>query len=302
MREPLETAELVAFTRIVDAKSLSRAARELRAPRPTISRRLARLEARLGVRLLRRTTRSLALTDAGEALYRQARLVLDALAAAEASVRRPDDAMAGELRISAPPILDEAFYDLVARFTKRHASVRVQVHVSAREVDLRREGYDVAIRAGTAISPGLVARNLFRTKLVLVASPAYLAEAGTPRTTKDLRAHRCLMGFGGGDLPQTHWQIDGRSVHVQGAFFSNDMPLLCGAAARAMGIALVPHLFAAPYLATSALVPVLPHASLGRGTIAAVWLDRELLDPRVRAFVDAIAKWQPLGLRERDSR
>src|SRR6185312_15683752 len=180
MKDPVETSELLAFTRIVDAKSLSRAARELRAPRPTISRRLARLEARLGVRLLRRTTRSLALTDAGEALYRQARLVLEAVAAAEASVRRPDDVMAGELRVSAPPIFDASFFDIVSAFAKRHPHLRVQIHASTREVDLRREGYDVAIRAGSEISPGLVARNLFRSKLVLVASPAYLAEAGAP--------------------------------------------------------------------------------------------------------------------------
>jgi len=171
MRDPLETAELLAFTRIVDARSLSRAAREMRAPRPTISRRLARLEARLGVRLLRRTTRSLALTDAGEALYRQARLVLDAVASAEASVRRPDDAMAGELRVSAPPIFDESFFDIVASFAKRHPRVRLQVHASTRHVDLRREGYDVAIRAGNEMTPGLVARPLFRSKLVAVASP-----------------------------------------------------------------------------------------------------------------------------------
>lgn len=295
MRDPLETVELLAFTRIVDAKSLSRAARELRVPRPTISRRLARLEARLGVRLLRRTTRSLALTDAGEALYRQARLVLEAVALAETSVRRPDDAIAGELRVSAPPIFDATFFDVVATFTKRHPNVRLQIHASTRHVDLRREGYDVAIRAGNEMAPGLVARTLFRSKLVAVASRAYLAQAGTPRTAKDLRRHRCLMGFAQGELPETHWRVDGRSMHVVGAFFANDMPLLCGAAARGVGIALVPQLFAAPLLATRELVPVLPHASFGSGVVAVVYLDREMLAPQVRAFVEAIAGWRPLA-------
>src|SRR6202142_3210903 len=110
MRDPLETVELLAFTRIVDAKSLSRAARELRVPRPTISRRLARLEERLGARLLRRTTRSLALTDAGEALYRHARIVLDAVTDAEASGRRTDDAVRGDLRVSVPPNVPPSFH------------------------------------------------------------------------------------------------------------------------------------------------------------------------------------------------
>lgn len=296
MREPVETSELLAFTRIVEAQSLSRAARELRAPRPTISRRLARLEARLGVRLLRRTTRSLALTDAGEALYRQARLVLDAVAAAEASVRRPDDVVAGELRVSAPsPLFDESFFDVLAAFAERHPNVRIQIHASTRHTDLRREGYDVAIRAGSDIGPGLVARTLFRPKMLAVASPAYVARAGAPRRAKDLRRHRCLMAFSRGELPETHWRIDGRSMHVEGSFFSNDMPLLCAEAARGLGIAVVPDLFAAPYLARGALVPVLPHASFGRGTVAVVWLDREMLAPQVRAFVDAVAKWRPLG-------
>src|SRR5215207_236745 len=91
MRDLVENSELLAFTKTVDAKSLSRAAAELAVPRATISRRLARLEERLGARLLRRTTRSLVLTDAGDALYRHARIVLDAVASAEASVRRSDD-------------------------------------------------------------------------------------------------------------------------------------------------------------------------------------------------------------------
>src|SRR3569832_2069413 len=95
MNEPVETSELLAFSKTVDARSLSRAAAELGVPRATVRRRLARLEERLGARLLRRTTRSLALTDAGEALYRHARIVLDAVTNAEASVRRTDEVVRG---------------------------------------------------------------------------------------------------------------------------------------------------------------------------------------------------------------
>ena len=116
MREPLETAELLAFVSSVDEQSLSGAAAKLRVPRVTISRRLARLEKRLGARLLRRTTRSLALTDAGQALYRHARMVLDAVSHAEASVRSADDVMRGDLRVSVPPLSSTSFYQLVLRF------------------------------------------------------------------------------------------------------------------------------------------------------------------------------------------
>src|SRR5258705_5115504 len=116
MIDAVETSELLAFARTVEAKSLSRAAAELSTPRATIGRRLARLEQRLGVRLLRRTTRALALTDAGVAFYRHARIVLDAVAQAEASVRKSDDVLHGSLRVTVPPIQGPSFTVLVCDF------------------------------------------------------------------------------------------------------------------------------------------------------------------------------------------
>src|SRR5262245_35094256 len=105
LNDPIETAELAAFVRSSEARSLTRAAAELGIPRATLGRRLARLEERRGARLLRRTTRSLALTDAGEVFYQRARDVLGALADAESAVRRRDNVMRGEVRVSLPPIL-----------------------------------------------------------------------------------------------------------------------------------------------------------------------------------------------------
>src|SRR5688572_20662708 len=147
MADPVETAELLAFAKTVEARSLSRAAAELAIPRATISRRLARLEERLGARLLRRTTRSLMLTDAGEALYRHARIVLDAVGHAEASVRRSDDAIRGDLRVSVPPMIHPSFFAFISKFATEHPEVRLHVHISTELVDLRRGGYDVALRA-----------------------------------------------------------------------------------------------------------------------------------------------------------
>jgi len=298
MAEPLETAELLAFTRVVDAGSLTRAAAELRAPRATISRRLARLERRLGARLVRRTTRSLALTDAGEALYRQARLVLEAVTAAEASVRARDDVVAGELRVSMPPLADLMLFDVLASFAKRHPAVRLQIHSSWRQVDLMRESYDVAIRAGTSLAPGLVARTLFRSKIVAVASPSYVAEHGRPRTAKELRRHRCLMGFAQGELPQTYWRIDNRQVHLEAALFANDIGLLCAAAASGLGIAVVPKVLVAGRLDRDELVTVLDRADLGTDSVSAVYVDRELMPRHVRVFVDELATWKPAIARQ----
>jgi DNA-binding transcriptional LysR family regulator len=300
MADVLETAELLAFSKAVEAKSLSRAAAELGVPRATLSRRLARLEERLGTRLLRRTTRSLLLTDSGEALYRHARIVLDALAQAEASVRQTDQAVRGDLRVSVPPLGTDGFYEMLCSFAERYPEVRLHVHASTRIVDLQRDGYDVAIRASSQIEPGLIARTLVRDPLLAVASPAYVAQHGSPRTRRELRTHRCLMGFARGEVPQSQWPTPGGGqVHVDGALFSNDVLFLCAAALRGLGIAFLPLLVAYPHLESGALVPVLRGAVSAESRIAVVYLEREFVPPAVRAFVDAVVEWAPGALGRR---
>jgi DNA-binding transcriptional LysR family regulator len=286
MPKPLETAELLAFTEAVQSGSLSRAAARLGVPRATLSRRLARLEQRLGARLLRRTTRSLTITDAGEALYRQARIALDAVKDAEASVRGGDGAVRGNLRVALPPLVSPALLDLIADFATAHPQVRVQAHLSSRHVDLQREGYDVALRASGRFEPGLVARTLVRFAFLAVASPAYLAAHGTPTALRDLRRHRCLMGFARGELPETHWTGAGRKIQLEGAFFSNSPALLVRAAQRGLGIALVPSLAVKGLLDRGQLVAVMPALLRGEGRIAVVYPERELVPPAVRAFID----------------
>jgi DNA-binding transcriptional LysR family regulator len=296
MDDPLETAELLAFAKTVEARSLSRAAAELGVPRATVSRRLARLEERLGVRLLRRTTRSLALTDAGEALLRHARIVLDAVHHAEASVRRADDVIRGELRVSVPPLVGTSFSAMICEFAQEHPEVRLHVHSTTQHVDLQRGGYDVALRAGTTLEPGLVARTLARSPVFAVASPAYLAAHGTPRTRRDLRRHRCLMGFARGELPQTQWPSGSGTFQVEGALFANDINLLRDAALAGLGIAVLPLLSVGPHLERGELVHVLPDAIRGESHVAVVYQEREFLPPQVRAFIDALVAWAPLGL------
>ena len=294
MTEPLETSELLAFCTVVDGKSLSRAAADLRIPRATLSRRLARLEERLGVRLVRRTTRSLTLTDAGEALYRHARLVLEAVAQAEASVRAPSDAMRGELRISVPPAMPPSFGQLVCELAKQYPELRVHVQYTSRHVDLVRDGYDVAIRASNApLEPGLVARTLSRMPLVAVASPDYLREHGTPRSKRELSKHRCLMGFARGELPETHWPVGRGRMHVEGSFFSNELLLLGQAAAAGLGIALLPEPIARAAIEAGELVQVLPGVLGAEARLSVVYAERELVPPQVRAFVDAVVAWAP---------
>lgn len=297
MIEPLDTLELLAFTRTVDAKSFSRAAAELGVPRPTIGRRLARLEERLGVRLLRRTTRTIALTDAGEAFLRHARIVLDALDAAETSVRKSDDVVRGTLRVAIPPMQDTSFNALVCDFARAYPQVRIHVDASARYVDLVRDGYDVALRAGADLEPGLVARTIARTSAIAVASPGYLESHGTPRSSRDLRGHRCLLGFMRGGLPQTHWpKVGGGKISVEGAIVSNEITLLLEAAVRGLGIALLPTWLLGRMLERAELVRVLPNVIQGESRLTIVYQEKELLPPQVRAFIDVLIAWAPAAL------
>lgn len=294
MAETLETAELLAFARAVESASLSAAARSLGVPRATIGRRLARLEERLGARLLRRTTRSLALTDAGEAFYRHARIVLDAVAQAESSVRHGDGRIRGTLRVATPPIGDPSFHAMVAEFARAHPEVRMLVNASSRHVDLLREGYDLALRAGILSEPGLVARTLVRDALVAVASPAYLKSSGTPRSARALRQHRCLTGFLRGEVPRTHWpRRGGGKVPIESHFVSNDPVMLEAAARNGLGIALVPLLLVRPALERGELVQVLPDLIGEEARVALVYPQKELLPPQVRAFIDAVVAWSP---------
>lgn len=288
MTEPLETAELQAFTRVVEAKSLSKAAQQLKIPRATLGRRLARLEERLGTRLVRRTTRSLAITDAGELLYHRARVALDAIAQAEAAVRRGDGALRGELRVSLPPVTTPEFIEVLLAFARAHPEVRCHFDFSTRHVDLAREGYDAALRATDGeLEPGLVSRVLSRSRSVAVAAPRYLAAHGTPETPKDLQHHRCLMGFTRGEHAQTSWpRLGARPLRVEGHFFANDLRVLGAAVLAGMGIAVLPELIVREPLARGLFVHVLPDSIGGEARISIVYAERELMPPQLRAFID----------------
>lgn len=292
----LETEELAIFAAVVASSSVSRAAAELRVPRATVSRKLAGLEERLGVRLLQRTTRSMRLTEQGRLLYRHAERVLDAARLAEASVQLRPTRPSGVVRVSMPPMTGGSLPDVLADFAREHPGICLQAHVSNRTVNLRREGYDVAIRATASLEPGLVSRVLSRVSLVGVASPSYLAERGTPASPRELRQHRCLMGFDQRERPQTHWRILEKNTAVAGASFSNDPHLILRFALRGLGIAFLPATLVAEALARGELVAVLPKQLRLQGTISVVYAERKLMPPQVRAFVDWLIERAPTAL------
>ncbi len=293
----LETEELRIFTAVVAKSSISRAATELRIPRATVSRKLAALEDRLGVRLLRRTTRSMQLTDAGRAFHLSASAALDAVRAAEATVApKRGSRPSGDVFVSMPPMVGGGLPDLLADFAREHPEIRLHVDVSNRIVDLARERFDVALRATGRLDPGLTARTLARVSLVGVAAPGYVARASAPRTLADLRDHRCLVGLDAAGRPQTHWTIGRRRLAVTGVAYSNDPHLVLRWALRGLGIALLPSTLVANARARGELVPILAGVLRTEGTISLVAHERKLVPPAVRAFVEYVARRAPAAL------
>lgn len=278
------------FVSIVDHGSVTQAAESLGLPRPTLSKRLARLEERLGVRLLHRTTRRMKLTEQGELLYERARRVVHAAREAEAAVQRVDDVPRGLLRVLVPPRVPETvFTQWLAEFLEAFPEVSLDVVGSDMRLDLVADGFDVALRSGEIRDTSLVSRTLVVNREIAVASPQYLERRGTPTTADALADHDCVVGYSGDNVPNPRWPLlDGGWVNVGGKLMTNHDGLRMEAAKRGVGIAMVIDRSAAELLGRKELVQVLPGIVGRRDDARLVYPDREFLDPKVRAFVDFI--------------
>lgn len=287
-----DTHELQALVAVVDAGSLSAGARALDIPRATLSRRLARLEERLGVRLLHRNTRSLRMSPAGTELYRHARGILSALKDAAQAVQPQDAVPRGLLRVSVPPLNGAGSRRMLLNFAKKYPQVQLEVIATTAHQDLQRDQIDVAWRAGPTLDPGLVARRLHSTKITAAASPEYLREHGTPTHPSELSEHRCIVGFARGERPRTAWPtLDGGSVRINPALAFNDLILSYEATLAGLGIALLPATIAQQAIHEGRLVAVLPEHFGNEAQVSLVFAERHLMKPALRAFLDHVVAW-----------
>ncbi|MFT5683338.1 MAG: DNA-binding transcriptional LysR family regulator [Myxococcota bacterium] len=273
------------FVTIVEEGGISQASRKLDVPRPTLSRRLAALEAELGVRLMHRSSRRMVLTAAGEELYRRARRIVVDAREARLAVARLDGVPRGLLRVSIPP--GPQLTDTLSRFLDRYPEVELEVVSTARFVDLVAEGFDVAVRAGTSSDPGLITRTLWTVRRMVFASEGYTAQHGQPQTPADLSEHRCILGFARGEIPHRRWPLlEGGEVAVSGRLTTNNLQLATSECGSGRGLALLPEALGR----AAGLIPVLPGVIGDRPKLSVVYPSRELLDPKVRAFVDLLVE------------
>jgi DNA-binding transcriptional LysR family regulator len=193
--ETIDLSRLSLFAAVAETRNFSRAAERVGLPKSSISRGIAHLEATLGQQLFYRTTRRVTLTTVGTALYQRASPHLTALRQAIGSLPEPHEEPSGVLRLTAPNDLgNSVLAELAARFCARYPTIRLEVELTVRQVDLVAEGFDVALRAAQRLADSsLVVRKVGTIEAQLFAAPAYLARRGTPRTPRDLTAHDLVL-------------------------------------------------------------------------------------------------------------
>lgn len=286
-----------AFVRVADAGSFSAAARHWGRSKAVVSKYVNALEAHLGVQLLRRTTRSLSLTEAGRAYRERCTNVLGEIQALEASLREDIAAPRGPLRVTAPPGFASHYLGVMTKdFLARFPEVTIDLDLTHRIVDLVEEDIDVAIRITDPRDSSLVARRLAPAPIVAVAAPSYLRRRGTPKHPTDLRDHDCLVDTNFRD--QQRWRFrpgdkaNGKTetITVTGPLRVNNPDAVREMAEAGLGIALVPHFVASDALQAGRLRQVLKGRVAFQWSILAVYPRRRYLPLRVRAYIDHLAE------------
>lgn len=287
-------ADMETFVRVVETGSITAAAARLEIAKSAVSRRLAELEARLGVQLFRRTTRRLSLTESGRSFYERCVRVLADVEEAELAVSQEHGALRGKLRVALP--LSFGLLHLapaINAFIAQHPLVEFDLDFNDRQVDLMQEGFDVAIRIAQLTDSSLIARRLAPIGHSVCASPAYFSVHGIPRQPADLERHVCLAYSNLANPGTWAYQApDGRSgtVKVPVRLKANNGDFLCNAAIAGQGVILQPTFYVYDAIARGALVPVLGDYTWPALNAYAVYPPTRHLSTRVRAFVDFLAQ------------
>jgi DNA-binding transcriptional LysR family regulator len=282
--------ELSVFIAVAEAGGFAKAANVLHSSPPAVTRAIAALEERLGVRLFNRTTRTVHLTEPGARFLEDARRVLGDLDAAEQDVRGEARLASGQLSITASVSFGRTvLQSIVADFTEAHPLVNVSMLLFDRVVDLVEEGFDLAVRIGHLPDSSLVSTQIGEVRRMLVASPDYLAKRGAPRQPRDLKTHTIITHTI--LLPGREWRyIDaGRPARLalRSRIETNDVHTNIALAEQGKGITLVLSYMIADALKSGRLVPVLQ--SYSPVPVHLIYAQRRIIAPKVRAFVDFVA-------------
>ena len=292
----MDLNHVAVFARVVELGSFTAAAKQLGLPKSSVSRSIVRLEDELGVRLLQRTTRTLHLTEAGQAYYERVRVSLTGLEEAASAATNLSAELRGTVRMSAPANLGTlALGELIARFVRKYPLVHIELSLSSRFVDLVAEGFDLALRAGKLADSSLVARKIGSDYLGIFASPAYLRRRGRPKTLADLTEHDCVLFRG--THGKSDWLLSGpqgeERVTVRGPLNVDEMAFAQEAVSAGLGIALLP-MFGVRLAAARGALPLparlLPEYSGGGASLSIVSPSARFESASVTAFRDFLVR------------
>ena len=288
----LDLNDVAMFVRVIEHAGFAKASRVLGVPTSTVSRAVSRLEEAAGALLVHRNTRNVSTTSEGQSFYREVAPLVVALRQAARGVEDHTPEARGTLRISAPNDLGATFVaGLVSAFSERYPRVTLQVELSVRNVDLVREGFDVALRASDKLGDSsLVARKAGELEAELYAAPSYIAASGAPADVGALARHRCILfrpeqGAG-------VWRLDGpegaTEQAVRGPIGGDDYLFVRAVALLGAGVALLPRMVAADDVAAGRLVRVLPRHAARGAALYVVYAATRTIPPKVAAFRDFV--------------
>jgi len=285
--------EMQAFIAVVDQGGFTGAADRLGISKSAVSKHVSALEARLGARLLNRTTRRVSPTEIGLQYYDRARAVLDTAEEADALVAAHQESPRGKLKVSAPLSFGTLHLSpLIAEFLCDHPDVSIDLSLDDRRIDLIDGGFDIAIRIGTLEDSSLMARKLATLRRLFVASPGYLEAQGKPATLAELSRHQLLhySFLSSGNF----WKVntptgEERQVRTGGRIAANNGEILVDAAIAGLGIAYCPAFLASRALASGTLVEILADHPQPDTDLHAVYPPGRYVQPKTRAFIDFLA-------------
>lgn len=276
-------ADMLLFSNVVTDGSFSAAARSLGISKQTVSARIAHLEEQLGLRLLERTTRRLRTTEAGARYYERCRAIATQIEDANREAQQQQAEPSGLLRVSAPTLYGRRYLaKVVASYLARFPRVHIELSLSDRRVNLIEEGVDVAIRVGLLNDSTLSARRLGEGHIYFVASPSFIAAAGTP-TPALLPSLPCI-----GMHPVETWEVAGQSYKLSPRLVVNDLEVVCEAAIAGLGIAQLPSLVCRDAVREGRLQLLFGPGATRQRPVHAVFPSRRHLPPKVRHFLDTL--------------
>lgn len=278
------------FVAVLDTGSFAAAARRLRSSSGQASKLVSKLETELGVQLLKRTTRALSPTEVGQAYYLRIKDLLGEFDALDASVRTAAGTPAGRIRLTAPVTFGTlCLMPVLVDFARAYPQIELDVSFADRVVSLVDEGFDLAVRIGLPTDSSLMARRLCDARIVMVASPEYLALRGRPAHPDDLAGHDCILDTNLRD--PSHWRLGAdRLLHVTGRLRFSNAEACLGAAIAGLGVANVPSFVAGNAIRSGQIVPLLPDAEPAPYPVLALYPPARHLALKVRTLVDFLSE------------